>query len=814
MSSIKLKEIFKPEYVQKEFYTGGHIEWAPDGNHLLCQCGPRVSVLDIETTTIVDTVPRRTNSVKTGDEEDEEDESADAVITFTLDPTSKNLITSHKSGLLCFWDWTDKKLLKSWRHLHKGPVVQLASTSDQMIASGGTDSIIRLWQADKAHCLYALHGIQGVTSVIAFYQVSDTERWLFAADDVSEIHVWNCNKGKHLYKLQGHFSTVTGIAFYHNQYLISCGRDKVIILWDIQTKKQIKTVALYDSIESMAVLPKTFYLQGVLHKSTGVCVVAGGENGNLHIWDIENNNPIFEEKSIVSDSDKSVKSILNVIYDEARSTLAICYANNSVVLQSFGPNHSEITLIGSNDEILDIAPLGNESSRCLAVAINSNDIYLFPWQKKSIKRDDNVELEKVELGVCCKRLCGHSDTVLCLASYKSTLISSSKDHSIRVWCYCNVTRTAKCIAIGSRHTGAVNTIAISKSMEFIVSAGTDTTIKLWKLPKVIKNDKEETLSVKITEVGHEKDINSICIAPNYLTIASGSQDKLIKVWSANDLSLLGVCRGHKRGVWCVRFSPIDQVLLSSSADTTVKIWSMGDYSCLKTLEGHDSSVLKCNFFNHGTQVASCGGDGLLKIWCLKSSECLATLDKHSSKIWAMSDVDDGSILITGGADSRLVVWHDRTEEVKIAEAAARQTREMQDQQLQNLLQNEQLLPALKISIKLGRPNTALKILQKLSKQGQGQDLKIVCQNIDIEQKEILLDYILDWNTNGKHCLAAQLILNVLMNDIMTGKIKISQEKLQGLIAYSERHFKRLTSILTQTQFLRYTINCMAPHSSV
>lgn len=65
--------------------------------------------MDVETTTLVDTIPARcNNSEKTGDEEDEEDESTDAVITFTLDSTSKNLISSHKSGLLCTWDWNGK----------------------------------------------------------------------------------------------------------------------------------------------------------------------------------------------------------------------------------------------------------------------------------------------------------------------------------------------------------------------------------------------------------------------------------------------------------------------------------------------------------------------------------------------------------------------------------------------------------------------------------------------------------------------------------------------------------------------------------
>lgn len=98
--------------------------------------------------------------------------------------------------------------------------MQLDITSNQIIASGGTDSTIRLWQSEKAHCLYALHGLQGVTSVLKFSQSSKSENWLFAADNLSEIHVWNCDDGQHLFKLQGHFSTVTELIFYKEQYLI------------------------------------------------------------------------------------------------------------------------------------------------------------------------------------------------------------------------------------------------------------------------------------------------------------------------------------------------------------------------------------------------------------------------------------------------------------------------------------------------------------------------------------------------------------------------------------------------------------------
>lgn len=99
-------------------------------------------------------------------------------------------------------------------------MVLLAINKNQIIASGGTDSIIRLWQSEKAHCLYALHGSQGVISALKFLEVSESKDWLFAADSKSEIHVWSCDGGNHLFALQGHFSTITELTFFENQYLI------------------------------------------------------------------------------------------------------------------------------------------------------------------------------------------------------------------------------------------------------------------------------------------------------------------------------------------------------------------------------------------------------------------------------------------------------------------------------------------------------------------------------------------------------------------------------------------------------------------
>lgn len=65
--------------------------------------------------------------------------------------------------------------------------------------------------------------------------------------------------------------------------------------------------------------------------------------------------------------------------------------------------------------------------------------------------------------------------------------------------------------------------------KFLVSGSQDCTLKVWKIPKELEAGHIKSLSVIATEHGHEKDINSIVVSPNDKFVASGSQDKTIKV---------------------------------------------------------------------------------------------------------------------------------------------------------------------------------------------------------------------------------------------------------------------------------------------
>jgi U3 small nucleolar RNA-associated protein 13 len=245
------------------------------------------------------------------------------------------------------------------------------------------------------------------------------------------------------------------------------------------------------------------------------------------------------------------------------------HADQNIIFHSLETGLPTRQIIGFNDEIIDATflshPSGdNQPHSHLALATNSNLIRLYSLSTFS-----------------ATLLSGHKDMVLCLdKSPDYTLLASgSKDNTARVWAPAD--NGWKCISICEGHAESIGAVALSRKSsmaKFLVTASQDRTLKLWDITTL----KARSLG---TLRAHEKDINSLDISPNDRFLASGSQDKLVKIYAIDSeggaLKPLGTCKGHRRGVWTVKFSKTDRVVASGAADRTVKLWSLDDYTCLK-----------------------------------------------------------------------------------------------------------------------------------------------------------------------------------------------------------------------------------------
>lgn len=468
---------------------------------------------------------------------DDHSEDADPIQTFTAD--NEKIVTSHKSSLLKLWN-LDGTLIKQWKYIHKGPIAKLALET-QTLASGSSDGTIRLWDLTHQVCLLCLRPIQGIVNVIEF---CPSEKLIFGSGDDGNINMWSTENGKLRRTFSAHCSKVTSLCFhYDNKHFISAGRDKILVLWNIDSDSALRTIPVYEAIESVVSLPEIFDLP---HKISvdkkGIFVATAGNKGVIRVWNVLNCKEVYvQENSLVNqNAEMDGLAITKLLFNSSLKIFMVVSQEQTIIMHDLSTFKCVKQLIGFSDEILDIIYVGKNDSH-LAIATNSSDIKLY--------EDSTMN---------CQLLKGHSDIVLAVSKSSANpelMVSSSKDNSIRLWLMQE--NTMLCVGIGLRHSGSVGTVAFGLS-QFMVSASQDLCIKIWQLPS--KFEANMNLYCLHTKMAHQKDINTVVVSPNNKMIATGSQDKTLKLWSEN-LELLGVLRGHKRGVWCARFSPADQVCL-------------------------------------------------------------------------------------------------------------------------------------------------------------------------------------------------------------------------------------------------------------
>jgi len=784
-----LKTSFAVSEKFSAFYTGGQLQVTSDGGKLFCGCGKEIKVVDLKTGRVEATF---------GHEEEEE------ITQFIVTKDDEFLILATQNLLFRQWKWKEKLLVKTWRSVHNAPVSSLAfDPSVTLLASGSADHTTKVWDIVRGYYTHNFRGHTGVVRLTAFHPNPEKLQLVTAAEDYT-VKIWDLSTSALITSSQCHTSLVTSVAFADNgETMYSGGKDNVVCVWKTAKWKVFKTVPVFEPIVSL-VVPLEF--PSLVDEDEGSKFVTVSATGFVRVVNAQSGKREYSNSCRLSDANE------NDTDADAYVTQAIyCPDLNGIVMATYDQNiillskdfTTDKQLCGHLDDVLSVKLVGKEDSH-IAVATNTDLLKVFhkeTWE--------------------CQMLQGHTDIITCLDVHLNYIVSASKDSTIRLWQLCQDTGYVTCIGSGQGHTQSVQAAALAKTDSrptFVASGGVDLTLKLWSFPSESDTTPMAPLRVAATEHAHDKDINSIAVAPNNKILATGSQDKTAKIWSLADglhsLTLLAVLRGHKRGVWAVQFSPVDQVVATASGDGNIKMWSISDFGCIRTFEGHDSSVLSINFLSQGRQILSSGSDGLLKLWVVKTSECATTLDGHDAKVWttAVSSLPGEPILLSGGADSSLILWKDMTEEEEQAKLEQVQKQILQEQVLSNLIADKKFVRALGLAISLNRPYMALNVMKEIINQDDGEkQLEKLLNKLKMEQIGSLLKFAVDWNTNSRHSRVAQTLLGLVLRTYLPSellKLPGIQTTIEALMVYTERHLQRLDNLLIDSHFADYSYRCM------
>lgn len=537
---------------------------------------------------------------------------------------------------------------------HSAPIlVSQVSPDNTLFATGSSDGIVKVWDLAGGYVTHLFRGHGGPVSALHFNfptilgderrrmelltGSTDARVRLYDLRDANARVVGGAggNAVKPKAVLEGHVSVVRGIDVTPDgKWAVTGGRDKVVLVWDMlgetkgkgkatttttttTTPKLVQTIIVQEQVESLGLLPQEEQVSGA---ATGrwLCYT-GGDKGLVRLWDVLKGTLVATMKGVEgvddaeSDEDEQ-RGVLSVLYSPTASSLVSIHADQNIIFHSLSTLLSTRQIIGFNDEIVDVAFLSHPAAPPTSPSPlpETPDI---PHSHMAVATNSNLLRIYSTSSFNARLLPGHTDMILCLAISPNHqwLVTGSKDHTARVWapttCAQGDGYTWRCIAVCEGHAESIGAVAFAQKVSedgharFLFTASQDRTIKMWDLTPLPASSVALPSSPirprsMATLRAHEKDINSLDIAPNDKFLVSGSQDKLVKLYAIDfnppknvsggagggaegGFKLLGTCAGHRRGVWTVRFSRNDKVVASGSADRTVKLWSLDDFTCLK-----------------------------------------------------------------------------------------------------------------------------------------------------------------------------------------------------------------------------------------
>ncbi len=487
------------------------------------------------------------------------------------------------------------------------------SPDGQLLATGDTGGMVRLWEASSCREILTCKGHTNVVESVAF---SPDGKILASGSYDKTIKLWDVKTGECLKVFEGHTESVMSVTFNSSGNILASGSfDCTIRLWDIHTGECCKILQDHTKV----VLSVAFHPAGEM-------LASGSGDTTVRLWNVGTGECL----QILHDH---TKVVFSVAFNSAGEILASGSADKTVKLWDIGTGECLKTLEGHFDQIRSIAFSPNGE-------ILASGSY-----------DRTAKLWDINSGECLNTLQGHNDRVGSIAFHPGgeILVSGSYDKTLRLWAI----DSGECLNTLQGHRIQVRSIAFSPNGEMFASADDEQTVKLWDVSS------GECLQILH---GHLDRVNLVAFNPSGEMLASASYDQTLKLWDIRSGECLHTLPEVGNETRSIAFSSNGEILASAGYDQTVRLWDINSGECLKTLDGHNNSVNSAAFSPLGEIFASAGFDGTVRLSDIHSGECLHILQGHTGWARAIAFSQNGEILASGSVDRTIRLWDVRSGE--------------------------------------------------------------------------------------------------------------------------------------------------------
>ncbi|KAL8720717.1 MAG: hypothetical protein Q9225_002451 [Loekoesia sp. 1 TL-2023] len=219
----------------------------------------------------------------------------------------------------------------------------------------------------------------------------------------------------------------------------------------------------------------------------------------------------------------------------------------------------------------------------------------------------------------------------------------------------------------------IRSVCFSPDGKYLATGAEDKQIRVWDIA---------SRTIRNTFVGHEQDIYSLDFARDGKHIASGSGDRSVRVWdidSGREVLNLNI----EDGVTTVAISPGGEFVSAGSLDKSVRVWDVRSGHLIDRLdgnEGHKDSVYSVAFAPNGRSLVSGSLDKTIKMWELadnrgmmapgmgsreRMGKCVKTFEGHKDFVLSVALTPDGRWVLSGSKDRGVQFWDPRTGDTQL-----------------------------------------------------------------------------------------------------------------------------------------------------
>lgn len=515
----------------------------------------------------------------------------------------------------------------------------IAYSPDGKFLAAGAGKIIRVWDANTGQILLALTGHEDDIYSVAF---SPDGKLIASGSDDDEIKIWNAENGKELKTLSGHSGDVSSVAFSPDgKSLASGSADDTVKLWNVETGQPVKTfIGHLNDVSSVAFSADNRF------------IVSGSADKTIKIWAV---GAVAEVRTLTGNRD----GILAVSISPDGRTIISGSRDNLIKLWDTAANRERQTISGS--------------------ATLRNPVFSPDKSLIAFVADDTIQLRETATGKLLRTYEGKSQTlnpIVFSPDGKLLAIPYEVDQPTKVWniesgkliqtipisgTLLGFSQDGKFVMIQKGSTRKWN-LETGKE-EFLLNPLLSSHTEAYSANgKLAARANKETIMISdyadskdlFTLTGHTDKVTVITFDPQGSILASGGDDKLIKLWDVKTGKELKALGANNSWIYSLAFSP-DGKYLAGGTYNSVGIWEVESGKLMRTFDvaaGPYSLV----FDARGSRLAVGGTDNNVQVRNVNSGALIYTLKGHTNWASALTFSKDGKLLASGSWDKSVKLW--------------------------------------------------------------------------------------------------------------------------------------------------------------